>query len=579
MRTISRILSFLKKYKWTVALSMFAGAVCIICANLMPYMQQVIIDSLVSQNYDAIVKFSIYFVIIFLLRINGYLVQRYFAELSAQYTIYDIRNKLFDHIQRLSFTYHDEMEAGQLISRSTADTEAVRMFLGEGIVQIIHFTLIILSSLFFCFYTSWKLALACIIITPITGVTAWKYSHTIRPYFFKLQDMIGNMTTFLNQNFLGIKVIKSYVREDDQINQFTGLANKLFLKYVETSKVTAVYSPLISSIALVSQIIVFVYGGYLAVHDEMTVGGIVAFIGYFNFLLCPINNISMLVALLQNAIASGDRIFEVLKTKPEKIKDGKININHLDGNVEFKNVSFSYGDGFEALKNVNINVKSGQMVGIIGATGSGKTTLVNLLSRFYDVTEGELIIDGVNIKDYKLDSLRRHVGIVAQESFLFGDTIRSNISYPRNASLEEIIEAAKAANIHDYIMSLPDKYDTQIGERGVDLSGGQKQRMSIARAMLLNPEILILDDSTSALDTQTEALIQAAITNLASQRTTFMIAQRVSAIVSCDIIIVLDQGKIVEQGTHEELIKLNGYYNKIFQSQLLAKKEVSGGDL
>ena len=573
MRSINQVLQYLKKYKFYVLISFIFGTISVVSANFFPYIQKEIIDDcFVNGNFNRVSYWCIIFAVVIILRCGGYYIQVYGAQLAAQYTIYDLRNKLFDHIQRLSFTYHDETEAGQLISRSTADTEAIRLFLWQMIVQIIQFIFMILCSVFFCLSISWKLSIALFILLPIEGFVAWKYSHKIRPMFFKVQDQIGNMTTFLNQNLLGIKVIKAFVREDDQINQFHKHAITLFNRYIDTSKIAAFYSPFIGSLFLIGQIIIFLYGGYLAVNDELTAGGVVAFIGYFTFLLGPINNISMYVALIQNAAASGDRVFEILRRRPERIKDGHIKMDNVQGYVKFEDVSFTYADGFEALKHITLSAAPGQMIGIIGATGSGKTTLVNLISRFYDVSQGKITIDGIDIRDYTIDTLRRHVGIVAQESFLFGDTIKANISYPRNASMEEIIEAAKAANIHDYIMSLPDGYDTLIGERGVDLSGGQKQRMSIARALLLNPDILILDDSTSALDTQTESLIQAAINNVANQRTTFMIAQRVSAIVNADKIIVLDEGRIVESGTHKELMELNGFYKKIFDSQLLAKK-------
>ncbi|MBQ7256148.1 MAG: ABC transporter ATP-binding protein [Abditibacteriota bacterium] len=574
MRSINQILQYLKKYKFYVFISFLFGIVSVVAANFFPYVQKELIDEcFINEHYDRISYWCIIFGIIIILRCGGYYLQVYGAQLAAQYAIYDLRNKLFDHIQRLSFTYHDETEAGQLISRSTADTEAIRIFLWQIIVHIIQFLFMLICSISFCISISPKLSLAIFLLIPFEGWVTWKYSHMIRPMFFKVQDQIGNMTTFLNQNLLGIKVIKAFVREEDQIKQFNNHAITLFNRYIDTSKISAVYSPLISLLASFGHIIIFLYGGYLAVKGEMTPGGIVAFLGYFTFILGPINNISMYVALIQNAAASGDRVFEILRRRPERIQDGHIKMVNVEGHVRFEDVSFTYSDGYEALKHINLSVEPGEMVGIIGATGSGKTTLVNLISRFYDVSQGRITIDGIDIRDYTLDTLRRHIGIVAQESFLFGDTIKANISYPRNASMEEIIEAAKAANIHDYIMSLPDGYDTLIGERGVDLSGGQKQRMSIARALLLNPDILILDDSTSALDTHTEALIQAAINNVAHQRTTFMIAQRVSAIVNADQIIVLDEGKIVEHGTHKDLMELNGYYRKIFDSQLLAKRE------
>lgn len=578
MDTLKRILSFSKKYIWYAVISVFFGGVSIVCANIMPKIQQLIIDHcLKERHFELLWKFALLYVIAILFRIGGFFVQKYCAELVAQFSVYDMRNRLFDHIQRLSFTYHDNTESGQLISRSTSDINTVQMFLSQGLVLIVQFAVMVVTSVIFSFLTCPKLAVAIFIIVPFISLYMRKYSQIIRPCFRNVQDQIGNMTAFISQNLLGIKVIKSYTREEDQTAKFTALADELYSRFIKTAGIMAIFAPLIGTFIYSGQIVIFFYGGYLAVKGQVTIGAIVAFIGYFYNLLGAINNLSNFITIIQNAMASGDRVFEILKTKPEKIKDGHIVMSSADGSVEFRNAGFTYSDGYRALSSINIKAEPGQMIGIIGKTGSGKTTLINLISRFYDVTEGEILIDGTNIKDYTIDSLRRHVGIVAQESFLFADTIRANISYPRNASDEEIEEAAKAADIHDFIMSLPEGYDTIIGERGVDLSGGQKQRLSIARALILNPQILIMDDSTSALDTQTEAQVQKAIDNLTEKRTTFMIAQRISSIIGADRIIVLDRGRIAESGTHEELIKLKGYYKKIFDSQLIENESSQKG--
>jgi len=573
MRTLKKIFVFVSKYKFLLFCTIFCIATSVTGAMIMPRIQMYIIDKcLIGKQFDLLVTYSLIYVGVFLIRVTAGYYQVYVSELMAQYVTYDIRNKLFDHIQRLTFTYHDETETGQLISRSTADAEAVKGFLGSGVLQIVMCTFLFAGAIGSCFFLDWKLSIATYILSPILGMVVFKYSSKIRPLYTKLQDQIGNLTTFINQNLMGIRVIKSFTREEDQINKFNDLANGLYDRFLDATKINATYGPLMDFLATFSSVIIFWYGGYQVIQGHMTIGALVTFNTYYWIIVWPIRTTAFIVAVLQNAIASADRIFEVLMRKPEKIKDGTIPMKGAVGKVEFKNVTFAYKDGHVALTDINLVVNPGELVGIIGATGSGKTTLVNLLPRFYDIKKGQILIDGINIKDYIIETLRRHIGIVAQETFLFGDSIKANIAYPRNAVMEEVIEAAKAANIHDFIMSLPEGYDTPLGERGVNLSGGQKQRMSIARALLLNPPILILDDSTSALDTHTEALIQAAMNNVSESRTTFMIAQRVSAISNADKIIVLDKGRIVEIGTHNELLALNGFYKEIYDSQMLSSE-------
>lgn len=577
MRTLSRIFSFAKKY-WVIFSISIIFMVLVVAANIFwPRIQQMVIDRcLVDGHFNELWKYSFYLIGIFLIKGICQFFQNYTIELVSQYSVYDIRNKLFDHIQRLSFTYHDEAETGQLISRSTSDVEALRQLFGPGVVNIVVNSVMAISILFVCFSMDWKLSLISLSVFPLLGITVFKYSHKIGPMYTKIQDQVGDMTSAITQNVMGIRVIKAFVREDDQINKFNRLAWKLYDKVLTATKVSGFYGPLMDFLATLATILVLWFGGMQVIKKELTLGQLIAFTTYLGMLIGPVRMMPFMVAVVQNAIASADRIFEILLTRPEKIADGNITMKSCKGDVEFKNVSLTYNDGTTALENINLNVKAGEMIGIIGPTGCGKTSLVNLIPRFYDVSRGTLYIDSIDIKKYKIDTLRKQIGIVSQETFLFGDTIYANISYPKSMMpIEDVIAAAKAANIHDHIMGLPDGYNTLLGERGVNMSGGQKQRIAIARALLMDPAILILDDSTSAVDTHTESLIQEAINNVSKSRTTFMIAQRVSAITTADKIVVIDKGKIAEIGTHYELLEKEGLYFDIYNSQLLedAQKE------
>jgi ABC-type multidrug transport system fused ATPase/permease subunit len=373
---------------------------------------------------------------------------------------------------------------------------------------------------------------------------------------------------------MGIRVVKAFAREDHEIEKFARESHGLLERILDSARLSAFYGPLMDFIAAIGTAFILWYGGWQVIHHNLTFGGFMAFNTYLVMLIWPVRMAGWVVEVAQNAIASGDRVFEILDTHREvHLKDGRIEMTNCKGHVEFKDVSFAYADGSRALSKINLEVMPGEMVAFLGATGSGKSTLINLIPRFYDVTGGVLQIDGVDVRRYRLASLRRHIGIVAQETFLFGDSVRGNIAYARpDAPLDEVIEAAKAANIHDFIESLPDGYDTKIGERGVNLSGGQKQRVAIARALLMNPPILILDDSTSSVDTETETMIQRALVSLTESRTTFVIAQRISTVKRASKIVVLDKGRIAEYGSHDELLARGGLYAELYQIQLGAQE-------
>lgn len=538
---------------------------------LWPQFQKLIIDrGLVQGQYHLLPYFAIGILALFAVRGMLNILRNYFSFRMAQATIYDIRNRLFDHIQRLSFTYHDTAETGQLISRTTSDIEALNSFLGVGLLNIVVNSTIVTGILAVCITTNWKLAGAALSCIPIIALAVIRYSYMTAPAYTSLQNIIGKLTSAIQQNVMGIKVVKAFAREDFEINKFEEIGRERFRLQLKIAKLGAFYGPLMDFAAATGTTFVLWYGGMQVLNGTLTLGELVAFNTYLTILVGPVSLIGWTISMLQNAIAAADRINEILLTRQEThLRDGKKELNHTRGHVEFKHVSLAYKSGRNALMDISFEALPGEMVAIMGPTGSGKSSIVNLISRFYDATEGKVLIDETDIRDYRAASLRRHIGLVAQETFLFNATIRENIAFAHpGATLTEVQNAAKIANIHNYIMSLPENYETVVGERGVNLSGGQKQRISIARALLKDPAILILDDSTSALDTETELMIHKELKSVAKARTVFIIAHRISTVKHADRIVVLDGGRIVETGRHDDLANAGGLYSQIYHIQL-----------
>ena len=575
MRTVRRLLSFAGKYwQWLLLTS-----VCLITVAglelLSPQLIRLIVDdALKGGNHPMLPYYCLGIVALAIVTGVFRFGQQYLTEFTAQKTIYDIRNQLFDHIQRLSFSYHDEAETGQLISRATSDVQALSRFLGHGITHVVTDSLVFVGVLVICLTMNWKLALVALSTSPFLIAAVFKFGGTIRPLYTAVQNQRGDMTTAIQQNLMGIRVVKAFAREDHEVERFDKQSYALLERNMETARVSAKYMPFMDFMTAGAVALILWYGGMQVVNGVLTLGALLAFNSYLRRLIGSVRMAGWIVNMTQNAVAAADRVFEILDTHPEAhVKDGTKVLATCTGCVEFRNVSFSYSDGSRVLSNIDLDVKPGEMVAFVGATGSGKSTIINLLPRFYDVTEGAILVDGVDIKDYKLKSLRKQIGIVAQETFLFGDTAKENIAYGKpDAELEDVIEAAKSANIHSFIEGLPEGYETQIGERGVNVSGGQKQRISIARALLMNPPILIMDDSTSSVDTETELMIQKALVSLTESRTTFVIAQRISTVQRADKIVVLDKGRIVEMGTHKELLAKGGVYTEIFRLQFGAQE-------
>ena len=498
--------------------------------------------------------------------------QAYWAEKNSQAVAFDMRNDLFAKIQRLSFSYHDRNQTGQLMIRATDDVEKLRLFLGQGLIQLASALVMLVGTLIIIFATNAQLALVTLWILPVALVLFGAFSNVTRPMFTKVQQKLSALNTTLQENLAGIKVIKSFTREKSEEKKFNTQADILMKQNIAIARVFTFMFPMVFLIANLGQATTLYFGGKQIILGTLTLGLWEEFSLYLIYLFLPIAQLGFIINQFSQASASATRIFEILDTKNEVTdKPGAIKLPALQGHIKFENVTFRYfGGGDPVLNNVSFETMPGQTVALLGATGSGKTTIINLLPRFYDPTEGRITIDGHDLLDVTIESLRAQIGIVLQETTLFTGTIRENIAYGKpDASKEEIEAAAKAAAAHDFIMEFPDGYDTHVGERGTTLSGGQKQRVAIARALLLNPHILILDDSTSSVDLTTEAQIQEALDTLMKGRTSFVIAQRISTVMNADLILVLDKGQVVASGKHKELMEESEIYAEIYNSQLV----------
>ena len=498
--------------------------------------------------------------------------QSYNAERLSQSAAFDMRNDLFSKIQRLSFSYHDQNQTGQLMVRATDDIEKVRLFIGQGLLQSLQAVVLLIGTLIVLALTNIQLTLVVLPILPLAVILFMIFGAISQPLFIAVQIRLSKLNTILQENLAGIKVVKAFAREPQEQQKFDRSADELMAQQIRVSRTFSFLFPLIFTIANLGQALTLYFGGKQIISNLLTLGEWQQFSLYLVYVFFPLGQLGFIITQMSQAAASASRIYEILDAKSDVIdKPDALDLPAIQGQVEFKNVTFRYpGGGAPVLSRVNLAAKPGQTIALLGATGSGKTSIINLLPRFYDPSEGQVLIDGQDLRDIKLDSLRKQIGIVLQETNLFSGTIKDNIAFGRSsASLDEVIEAAKAAAAHDFILEFPDGYDTPVGERGSTLSGGQKQRVAIARALLLNPRILILDDSTSSVDLVTEYKIQQALDRLMKGRTSFVIAQRISTVLNADQIIVLEKGVIVARGTHEELIEASELYAQIYSSQLL----------
>jgi ATP-binding cassette subfamily B protein len=501
--------------------------------------------------------------------------QTFNAEWLAQRTAYDIRNDIYNHLQRLSFAYHDKAQTGQIMQRATQDVEGVRMFISMGVIRLVYIAVLLIATLTLMLRTDVPLALLSWVFVPPTAFLAVKFTSQLRPIMLRTQELQGELGVVLQENLSGMRVVKAFGREVFEQDKFNREAEKLFDNSYASNRLMAKFTPLMSGVWSIAMVATAWFGAYRINQGSLTAGELALFLLYLTMLQLPVRSIGFINMLWARAQSSGQRIYDILDAESAvQERSGASELAGVRGHVRFDHVSFGYDAISPVLRDVTVDAQPGQIVALLGQTGSGKTTVVNLMPRFYDVTGGAITIDGTDIRDVTLASLRRAFGIVQQDVFLFSATIHENIAYGASgASDEDVIRAARLARIHDFIMTLPDGYNTWVGERGVTLSGGQKQRVSIARTLLLDPKILVFDDSTSSVDTQTEYEIQQALNELMKGRTTFVIAQRLRTVKSADQILVLKDGQIVERGRHEELIELDGPYRQIYDVELRDQEE------
>jgi ABC-type multidrug transport system fused ATPase/permease subunit len=572
MKTVLRITGFVQRY-WFMLLLAF---LCIIIGTgfsiIVPIMLGNGIDTVISMGQrSAIVIAAVVVVAASALRGFAGYGQRYFAEVVAQKATYNIRNALYQRLQRLSFSFHDRNQTGQLMSRATVDVEAIRMFFSMGLLGMAQVVFMSVGVAYVLLAANWKLGLMTLaFVIPVAWLAA-NFGRRIRPIWLKVQAMLGFMGNTLEESLSGTAVVKAFNRQEEENKKFAVQAQGLYDSQMDAARLMSVNMPTMILLVSLPTILIIWYGGHQVVASTMTIGEVTEFILLVGLLMMPIRRLGMMVNLASRTASAGQRILEILDTESD-VKESRnaVGLGRVKGQVTFENVSFSYNNLGAALKDISFEVKPGQLVALLGRSGSGKSTIANLLARFYDVTGGRILIDGTDIRDVTLASLRKNVVTAQQDVFLFSATIKENIAYgAKDASMDKIIEVSKAAYLHDFIESLPEGYDTWVGERGDTLSGGEKQRLSIARTLLVDPAILILDDSTASVDAETEKLIRQALDRLILGRTTFIITHRVPIIRNADLILVLQDGGLAEKGTHEELLARNGLYKEVYESQLL----------
>ena len=505
----------------------------------------------------------------------------YASESLGQKVAYDLRNKLYGNVQRLSYAYHDTVQTGQIMSRATEDVEAVRMFVSFASLRLLMIAGMLAFGIGGMFYFDWRLALISLATMPIIIWRSVRISTIMRPLWMLIQRSQARLAEVADEGLGGIRVVKAFSREPLEAEKFSKVSAITRDLQLSQAITMAKHAPLMQGLFIAQMGITVSVGALFISQGTINAGVVTAFLLWLTMLQMPVRMLGFMITMFSRAIAAGERVFEVLDTQSAvQEKEDATDLVDSKGHVRFENVSFSYSSTSPVLNNIDIDAPPGKIIALLGPTGSGKSTVVSLLPRFYDVTNGRITIDGEDIREFKLDSLRSNIGTVQQDVFLFVGTLRDNIAYGRpGASQEEVESAAKAARIHDFITSLPYGYDEWVGERGVTLSGGQKQRIAIARTILLNPRILVFDDSTASVDTQTEFLIQQALSVLMEGRTTFVIAQRLRTVLRADEILVLDEGKIVERGKHAELLSSDGLYRDIYDLELRDQEEALGESL
>ncbi|MEH2379761.1 MAG: ABC transporter ATP-binding protein [Nostoc sp.] len=579
IQSTGRVLKSLGTYRWT-SLGALASLLLLTIANaITPQLFRWGIDQgIIKQNLQVVLYSAGWMVVAAIARGIFNFGQSYLAEAVSQGVAYDLRNKIFSQIQNLSFSYHDQSQTSQLLTRVTSDIEQIRTFVGTSLIQVIGGIVTLVSVSVILLVMNWELALITLTVIPLAGWVMARFITKNDKLFRQVQEQLSDLNAVLQENLLGIRVVKAFVRESTERSRYTTMNDALIKANMKTISAIRNTFPLIFLLSNLVTLAVFAYGGAQVIGRRFSIGELVAFNSYLALILQPILLIGFAAPAIAQSAASAERVYEVVDAEVEiRDRPGAVPFDTCGGRITFENVSFRYpGATTETLKEVSFETKPNELIAVLGMTGSGKSTIMNLIPRFYDVTGGAVRIDGRDVTSFTLKSLRSHIGIVFQETTLFSGTIRENIAYAKpDATLKQVIEVAKTAQMHDFISSLPDGYETIVGERGVGLSGGQKQRIAIARTLLTDYSILILDDSTSAVDAKTAAQIQAKLDDLMRQKacTTFVVAQRISTVRNADRIFLMDKGRLVAQGTHEELMQTSPLYGVILESQVKPKQK------
>ncbi len=561
--------SFLKRYRARIFLGLLLTTLIAAFSIVNPYLSGILVDDVIQAgNYSLLTKLIACLLGITLLTSLLRFLYQVIFETTSQNVLYDMRGKVYRKLLEEDFNFYNKKRTGDLMSRQTGDMDAIRHFVSYIIYAVYQNILLFLFALLMIFTVNTRLALCMLVVLPFTAFSTFFQAKEVKPAFKRNRECFSSLNTFVQENISGNRVVKAFAKEDYEIEKFEKENDKFRDAQIRASKVWMKYVPIFEILSYALTIVLMLYGGYMVIEEEITMGDLVKVNGYLWMLNMPLRMAGWWVNDIQNFATSVEKIYATYHEEPRVFSPRTGGIHErLKGDVEFRHVCY-HADDEDIVSDISFRVKAGQTVGIIGSTGAGKSTLMNLLCRFYDTTSGEVLLDGVNVRDRDLYNMRDNIGMAMQDVFLFSDTIEGNIAYGRpDCTFEEVKQAAIMADANHFISALPDGYDTIVGERGVGLSGGQKQRISLARALLKNPSVLILDDTTSAVDMETESYIQQQLKTIKKDCTKFIIAYRISSIRDADLILVMDQGRIIEQGTHDSLVSANGYYAQAFRNQ------------